>query len=185
MKIVLASQSPVKMEAIKRAFAHVAGVEFEFVKAPSGINEQPEGYETLAGAYNRIENVQIAFAKAAHPGADLYITIESGIFLENNKWVDRALVMFVTNQGMTRKLHSAGVVFNPTPAHDACIEEARKRGFDTWTVGKVMQERGLVDDHADPHKDLPAKGQGRSRVEFIDDTLRQVIAMLPPGFLAP
>lgn len=178
MKIVLASQSAVKIAAVRKAFAHVAGVEFEFVKVPSGINEQPIGHETLEGAFNRLQNVQIEFAKAAHPDADLYITIESGLYEEDGHYVDRALVVFVTNQGMLRKLHSDGVAFDPTPAHADCIEAARTRGFDLWTVGKIMQERGLVDDHADPHKDLPVKGQGRSRVDYIDDTLRKVVAQL-------
>ena len=55
------------------------------------------------------------------------------------------------------------------------MEEARSRGFDTWTVGRVMQEKGIVKKHDDPHLDL----SGRSRVEYMDEAVQRAARSLP------
>src|SRR5262245_40109358 len=126
MKIVLASTSAVKLDACRAAFGEAA--EIVTVKAPSGVNEQPMNDETVTGAFNRI-----AAAQKLSPGADLYVSIENGIFEESGHFIDRPVIVAARGTGAPEVTYGEGVEF-PKDS----VEEARKRGFDTWTVGKIM-----------------------------------------------
>src|SRR6187399_2170582 len=86
LKIVLASTSAVKLDACRAAFGDEA--EIITVKAPSGVGEQPMNGETVTGAFNRI-----AAAKKLVPDADLYVSIENGIFEEKGHDIDRPVVV--------------------------------------------------------------------------------------------
>ncbi len=163
MKVVIASGSMVKIQACKLAFNNRAGVEVVSVKAPSGINEQPIGYEeTLKGARNRLE-----FAENAVPNADAYISIENGLMAENG-YIDKAII--VIQEGNVQQItYSDGVEF---PAE--AVEETRKRGFDKWTVGSIMQEQGIVNQADDPHLDLCE----RSRVDILNEALQKSVKQM-------
>ena len=163
MKIVLASESKTKIEAVQKAFADKS-IELVAVSVPSGVNEQPMGDETLTGAFNRL-----AAAREKVPGADLYIAIENGVFLEHRSYIDRAIVLVARGDGTPEPFYSEGVLF---PAE--AVKEAIKRGLDKITVGKVMAEMGIVKDHADPHKDLRAK----SRSVILAETMTKAVAAL-------
>jgi non-canonical (house-cleaning) NTP pyrophosphatase len=156
MKIVLASTSAVKVEACRAAFGEEA--EIVTVKAPSGVNEQPVNDETVAGAFNRI-----AAAKEMSPGADLYVSIENGIFDEDGHFVDRPVVVVSREKGEAEVTFGDGVEF-PKDS----VDEARRRGFDKWTVGKVMAEQGVVKQHDDPHLSL----SGKPRAEYLRATVK-------------
>lgn len=160
MKIVLASTSAIKLDACRRAFPDAV---IETVKAPSGVSEQPIGDETLRGAFNRI-----TAARLAVPDADVYVSIENGLFVENGEHIDCAVVVMAKGDE-TITAFSDGV---PFPA-DAVAETA-SRGFAEWTVGKVMAEMGLVRQHDDPHLDL----SGKPRAAYIDDAMRGARAKL-------
>lgn len=157
LKIVLASTSAVKLDACRRAFG--PEVDIVTVKVPSGVSEQPMDQETLQGAHNRI-----AAARVEVPGADFYVAIESGVFDEGTAFVDRALVVLEHQTGLRYHTVSDGVIFP-----DAAVEEARRRGLDKWTVGKVMAEQGTVVSHDDPHLTLA----GRSRAEYLYEAVRR------------
>lgn len=162
MKIVLASTSAVKIDACRKAFG--AAAEITGVKVASGVNEQPINDETVQGAFNRI-----AAARVVMPGADIYVSIENGIFEENGKYIDRPVITVAKGAGTPEVIYGDGVEF---PA--VAVDEARKRGFDTWTAGKVMQEQGIVKQHDDPHLDL----SGKSRAEYLVDALKKAAAKL-------
>jgi inosine/xanthosine triphosphatase len=164
MKIVLASTSAVKIEACKKAFSDFSDVNIVTAKVSSHVREQPLNEETLTGAFNRI-----SAARRAVPDADLYISIESGLFEEKGTYVDRAIVIIAEKEGQKYTVRGEGVEF-PGPS----VEEARKRGFDQWTVGRVMQEQGIVRQHDDPHLDL----SGKSRAEYINEAMRRAVAAL-------
>ena len=135
LKIVIASTSAVKVDACRRAFG--SEVDIVTVKVPSGVNEQPMDLETLQGANNRL-----AAARAAIPDADFYVAIESGLFRlfdEETTFVDRAIVVLQHQTGLQCQTTSDGVIFP-----DTAVEEARRRGLDKWTVGRIMQEQGIV-----------------------------------------
>lgn len=77
-KIIVASQNPVKINAIQRGFEHMFYPEtFKCtgVNVLSGVSNQPMGdKETLFGAMNRVKN-----AKKQFPDADYWAGIEGGI----------------------------------------------------------------------------------------------------------
>ena len=69
MKIVVASFNPVKVGAVRAAFAACfpgERLDIESIAVPSGVPDQPmSDAETLAGARNRVRN-----AREARPDAD-------------------------------------------------------------------------------------------------------------------
>lgn len=166
MKIVLASESKVKVAAVHDAFKH-HGAELVTVNVPSGINEQPMNGETLTGAFNRLKA-----AREKVPDADLYISIENGIFEEHPEFVDRAIVAISRGDADPEVIYSEGVVF-PKEA----VKEAMARGLDKITVGKVMAEMGIVKDHADPHYDL----RNIHRADILAKTMKQAVGALNLG----
>lgn len=77
VKIIVASQNPVKLEAVRQGFESLGFTEFDIVgiNVGSGVSEQPmSDDETLTGAKNRVENIRNEF-----PEADFRIGIEGGI----------------------------------------------------------------------------------------------------------
>ncbi len=162
MLIILSSQSAVKIQAVKEACAAL-NIEAEVigVKAASGVPEQPMNVETAQGAWNRIMS-----ARKINPDGNLYLSIENGIFEKDGGYYDKAVIAAQTSKGVKFTAFSDGVQF---PA--ACVEEARQRGFDKVTVGKVMAEKGIVAQHDDPHLTLT----GKSRAEFLRETVTRVL----------
>ena len=159
MLIGLGSQSEVKQAAVTHALRQFGLTDSQLVavKARSDINEQPFNDETITGARNRALHTSLLV-----PGADLTIAIESGLFERSGCYLDIAVVVVRLPGGELLQQESEGVVF---PA-DA-VEEAKRRGADVWTVGKILQESGRVRLHNDPHACLA----GRSRAEFINDAV--------------
>jgi inosine/xanthosine triphosphatase len=165
MRIVVGSQSAIKIDAVQDAFAAI-GVDAEVVgvRAHSGAPEQPLNDETIQGARNRT-----AHAKELDPNGDLYVAIQNGIFEEQGRFIDKAVVVCATKHVRDQVSYSDGVEF-PRSA----VEEARRRGFDRITVGKVMAEQGLVAKHDDPHLTLA----GKPRARFLTETVSVALAGL-------
>ncbi len=140
MKLVLASKSLTKVNGLKLALAELgAASKFETYAAPSGVPEQPEENETLAGARHRA-----TAARAAYPGACV-IAVENGLRRRGTETIDVAIVVAIAADGTEAIAESTPVIF---PA--AIVAEARQRGFDKITAGKVLSER-YGSTHDDPH----------------------------------
>jgi non-canonical (house-cleaning) NTP pyrophosphatase len=158
MLIGLGSQSDVKRAAVMHALRQF-GVDAQLiaVKARSDVSEQPFHNETIIGARNRATHAALLV-----PGASFTLAIESGLFARNGGYFDIAIVVARLPTAEFLQQESAAVA---VPA-DA-VEEVKRRGADCWTIGKILQERGRVLDHTDPHLCLV----GRSRAEFLKDAL--------------
>lgn len=82
--IIIASKSPVKIEATKIAFKKAfLNTEFEFksIDAPSNVSDQPmDNIETYTGALNRTN-----FAYKENPNNDFWIGIEGGLQRTENE----------------------------------------------------------------------------------------------------
>lgn len=81
MKIIVASQNPVKVNAAQRAFEQMFPEEIVFevegVSVPSGVRDQPLTFEeTLEGARNRVDSAQ-----AEYPDAEYWVGLEGGVDL--------------------------------------------------------------------------------------------------------
>jgi inosine/xanthosine triphosphatase len=77
-KVIIASENPVKINAVKAGFAKMfpdSKFEFAGVSVPSNVSEQPmTNQETKEGAFNRVNNVQFEI-----PEAHFWVGIEGGI----------------------------------------------------------------------------------------------------------
>ncbi len=129
-KIVIASKSPVKISAVKKAFNKVfSGSEFEIisVSVPSKVPDQPVGnFETYTGAKNRAEN-----AKNKIPEADFYVGIEGGI--EKNKNETQAFAwVFIISENKTGKART-GSFFLPEK-----ITELLDQGYELGDADDIV-----------------------------------------------
>lgn len=82
MRIIVASQNPVKLQAARAGFSRMFPAEFlqiDSINVISGVNHQPFGsLETLLGAKTRAEN-----ARKALPEADYWVGLEGGVEEDN------------------------------------------------------------------------------------------------------
>ncbi len=104
-KIIIASESPVKIEAVKIAFSKVFpdnNFVFSGSSVPSGVADQPStDKETFSGAKNRAEN-----AKNKLPDADFWIGIEGGIE-KNNSETEAFAWVYIISKTKTGKARTA------------------------------------------------------------------------------
>jgi len=90
-KVIIASKSPVKIQAVEIAFKKVfpnIDFLFESLNAPSGVSDQPKNdAETYKGAKNRTN-----FALKEQPNNDFWIGIEGGIDKFENETIAYAWI---------------------------------------------------------------------------------------------
>ncbi|MAG44916.1 inositol monophosphatase [bacterium] len=96
-KIIIASQNPVKINAVKIAFGKMFSLEkftFKGVSVFSGVRDQPmNNQETMTGAINRATN-----AKTKFQDADFWVGIEGGVEKINNQMGSFAWVVIKSNK---------------------------------------------------------------------------------------
>ncbi len=111
MKIIVASENPVKVNVAKRAFALLYPEEemtFIAVKSDSGVPDQPMDDETEQGALNRL-----IFIRDNHTDADFWISQEGGLFRDGERLYNRAWVMVADRDGYVTK-SSTALFYLPT-----------------------------------------------------------------------
>ena len=169
MLIAVGSANKIKLDAVRRGFEQAGFEDIEVVgqDVPSGIPEQPYGQEqTLLGAQNRVHETLKYF-----PDADFVVGIESGVMKDNN---DVAIVYCLSKDKEEYTAQSEAVLF-PSKS----VEEARTRGFDKWTVGKVMEEQGVVKNNKDPHLCLSGKSRTDYLIAVIKTLAEEIFASKP------
>ena len=130
MNFVLASKSAPKIEGLRKALDELGlNKSFEMIATPSGVPEQPEEEQILEGAKNRAKAARVAFPDA------YIVAIENGLRKTESGTIDIAIVVVIAPNGKITVTESAPVTF---PAH--IVDEARCRGFDKITAGKVLSE---------------------------------------------
>ncbi len=105
MKVVVASENPVKVNVAKRAFALLypeEEVEFIPVKSDSGVSDQPIDGETEQGALNRL-----IFIQERHQDADFWISQEGGLYQDGERLYNRAWIMVSDKSGRIAKSSTA------------------------------------------------------------------------------
>ncbi len=111
MDIVVASRNPVKIDAVRNAFAiQFSSTTFDLIPidVDSGVNHQPESdQETRQGARNRVEE-----ARRAQPDADYWVGLEGGV-----ESIDDQLMAFawMVVLGKNNKVGEARSVTLPLP----------------------------------------------------------------------
>ncbi|GEM85219.1 inosine/xanthosine triphosphatase [Meiothermus hypogaeus] len=167
--VVVGSTNPAKLEPVRLVFAELfPELEIRGVDVPSGVREQPVGYEeTVLGAENR------ARAALAQPGASWGLGLEAGVeFNTYGSWLFNIAVLLRADgrRGMAR----GGSVLLPP------VVGERLRGG---------QELGLVMDDLMGQKGTK-RGSGAvgiltlSRIERVE-FWRHTIELAMPPFLRP
>jgi inosine/xanthosine triphosphatase len=101
--IIVASQNPVKIEAVRRGFTRMFPVEvfqIQGISVPSGVPDQPmTDQASRRGAFNRAEN-----ARSAVPDADFWVGVEGGCALQDGDMVAFAWIVVMSGgqQGSAR-----------------------------------------------------------------------------------
>eukprot|EP01006_Ploeotia_vitrea_P036628 TRINITY_DN66042_c12_g1_i1.p2 TRINITY_DN66042_c12_g1~~TRINITY_DN66042_c12_g1_i1.p2 ORF type:complete len:228 (-),score=115.08 TRINITY_DN66042_c12_g1_i1:181-864(-) len=163
MKVLLASQSEIKVAAVRLSFQSVLcrrsantkssssssesdsktvddQVDVVGVKVASGVNEQPFGLdETSRGCANRME-AAMEQRKDDLRGFDYVVAIENGVFAVGEQYYDAACIM-------VRRLEDGAVegemsgVSQSIRIPKRVVDAVRKLGFDSGqTIGDVMAE---------------------------------------------
>lgn len=166
MKIALGTDSALKVRATDLACDKVGlgGADIVQIKAKSHVNEQPVGeYETTLGSKNRAWQ-----AMQAVPDADFSLGVESGICRIGKEWFETVQVTLLWRNG-----HHVGLGYaDRTIYPDWAVDEARRRGFDTTTVGQVLAEK-LGFDPKNPH--LGLSGGRLSRVDQLTRAIESTL----------
>lgn len=96
--IIVASNNPVKSEAVLNGFKRVFPLEefsIQGVGVSSNVSDQPIGdHETLRGARNRANTV-----KGMYPNADFWAGLEGGVDKFEGEWVAFAWIVILSRQG--------------------------------------------------------------------------------------
>ncbi len=144
MNIAVSSTSPHKVGAVREASEGIFMPELHIqgFKVASGVNEQPYGQEeTLQGARNRMARLVELVGDTRF---DLFVSMEGGVFpVMNNgqeSHFDCGWVIARDAEGNEGVGTCTGVEYS-----SADVEEARRRGFDTTTIGSVIAERAPAD----------------------------------------
>jgi len=129
-KVIIASKSPVKIQAVKSAFLkvfHNEDFEFESISVPSGVPDQPmTNNETFDGAKNRCVN---AFNKVKD--ADFWIGIEGGIERNEDELAAFAWVYLKTNENTGKG--RTGTFFLPQK-----ISELIEQGYELGDADDIV-----------------------------------------------
>ncbi len=141
IRIVVGSESPLKIEAVKAAVAELGlAADIVAMKTGSGVPPQPYGrQETVQGALTRA-----LMAQGAHPGA-YAVGIENGLMPIGMQVCDVAYVVVLTPDAGLYAMPSEPVAV-PDDLVVACL------GADQMiTAGELQAERD-GGDPADPHR---------------------------------
>lgn len=114
MKIAVASNNPVKQQAVTKAFGRVLGqaVTCTGFEVDSGVGDQPHGEEaTLRGALNRTQAV-----RELEPNADYWVGIEGGVVDSGFEMECIAWVVVIDQTGQVGKARSASFFLPPAMA---------------------------------------------------------------------
>ena len=142
MRILLASESKIKLDAVREVFCNnIKGITIKGVKSPSSVHEQPVGYkEMTTGAENRLK-----YIKENYKGYDIYISIENAIgHIKHTLFIDVGYVLIEINQ-KRGKGFSASI-----PIPKDVVSYIAKHNFNK-TIGDAVVELYGAKDKNDPH----------------------------------
>jgi len=141
MKVLIATENSVKVEACKAAFeVYFTDIEIEVVRVASEVSEMPVNDEIGIGAKNRIKNLK-KYAAENGIEADYYVAVESGINNYFKEWMITAVAGIEDNDGL--RSYSTSPSY---PIPDQYVDEIIEEG-----LGKVM-DRVFADDDSGHHK---------------------------------
>lgn len=168
-KVIIASENPVKIDAVKKGFAWMFSeeeFEFEGISVPSGVQDQPmDDNITLTGALNRADN---AMAKLPH--ADFWVGIEGGIEKRSKREMQAfAWIVVRSNQNIGKG--KTGAFFLPYKVVEL-IDQGKELGeADDIVFGRDNSKQksgavGLLTGNVISRTDLYAQGVVLALIPF-------------------
>lgn len=131
MKVLVGSQNPVKVAAVKEAFSrYFNSPEIISYATDSGVPPQPVNGETFEGARNRAAAL-LELNEQSKLNADYFIGIEGGIINVFDKWFALGLMCILNKKGLAG--YGASPLFELPPS---VIEKL----LDGKELGTVMDE---------------------------------------------
>ena len=136
MKVIVASENPTKIEAVKQAlkeFSQFDKAEVSGVRVDSEVHKQPKNMEqTVQGAMNRARN--------AFVGCDLSVGLESGLIeVPNSKSGYMDITMCAIYDGQNFHLGGSSVFESPKSMIDLVFSE-------DYEIGEAAKKAGFSDD---------------------------------------
>ncbi|HDR53128.1 MAG TPA: inosine/xanthosine triphosphatase [archaeon] len=169
MKVVVGSQNPVKLQAVREVFSdHFGDVEVKGVPAESGVSDQPFSNETFLGALARAKS-----ARELVPDADFWVGLEGGL-----TWLGDRLMSF----NATAVLHPDDRVGLGTSGMHELPPPVAKGIKDGGELGPVMD--GLMNTHNIKHKEGAVGVFTDNRITRLDFCKHSLHLALAP-FLKP
>ncbi len=166
-EFIVASKSPIKVDTVRETIARIwpaSEYQVTAIGAPSGVNEQPLGQETIDGALARLQYAREHLVGTART----YISIENGLFRISDddpdldptfdplaSYEDRAVIA-LSPPDQTTPILFVSPRHEAIPFPDAAVRDTASLpgGFELHTVGETLFDVGLVGDKQDPHSDL-------------------------------
>lgn len=156
MRVVLTSESPIKLVATERGLAEILVQEVSVI----GKNPHLPHDEQLLGMAEIIFATvdRMRAVKESERDASLYVSIVSGLKQSYHQFVDVGVVLIMDRDGNSVVSKSAGLAL-PLFA----IQKAMVRGFKKFTVGKILGEEMASHTYdTDPHSLITQGKQGRA-----------------------
>ncbi len=139
-KVILASESPIKIEAVKQALGRSTMI---------GVNPQVSQDEQLVGMAEIVfaTTERLTAIRNSNNEASLYISIVSGLIEGYHQFIDVGVVLMADKYGKTALAKSAGLALPLSATQRAMI-----RGLGKFTVGKILgEDTGNHKYDTDPH----------------------------------
>jgi inosine/xanthosine triphosphatase len=131
MKILVGSDNPVKIEAVREAFSHYyEEVEIVSFEVESGVPDQPVNDDTYKGAENRA-NELVVINERKNLNADFFVGVEGGILQVYQRWFGFGCMCIINKDGNK----SFG-----TSAHFELPNNVTERLLQGEELGNVMDE---------------------------------------------
>lgn len=143
MKIIVASNNPVKLAATQGAFAKVfPKFKFEVVgeSLPSGVSDQPMSEEeTMKGSINRAIN-----AKEKFPNSDYWVGIEGGISVLENEMLAFAWITVVSKDNIGKGRSASFFLPNKIKELTSGGNELGEAADIVFKENNIKQKNGIV-----------------------------------------
>ncbi len=176
MSIVVASQNPVKISAVRQAFAGQfpsADLDIPAVDVASGVSDQPDSdEETRQGARSRAKEAQ-----SVHPDADFSVGLEGGVLSVDGQLMAFAWMVVMHRKGAIGEARTGTLPLPPAVqelvADGIELGEANDRVFSTINSKQQGGAFGLLTDGRYTREDIYCQALVFALIPFVNELFPQ------------
>ena len=176
MSIVVASQNPVKISAVRQAFAGQfpsADLDITAVDVESGVSDQPDSdEETRQGARRRAKEAQ-----SVHPDADFSVGLEGGVLSVDGQLMAFAWMVVMNRKGAIGEARTGTLPLPPAVqelvADGIELGEANDRVFSTINSKQQGGAFGLLTGGRYTREDIYRQALVFALIPFVNELFPQ------------